>query len=122
MKAEGRDGQTGPVFIGRRGNWLSQSTTYRRVWLPILKQAGLRHVKPSGLRRTMACLLLSRGVKLKVVRRRLDHEDIVTTLRHYAHVMPDMEEHVVWAIADMFGADSSTGVPQPAQPQELKLA
>lgn len=111
MAAEGRDVETGPVFVGVRGGWLSQPTLYRRVWLPMVKEAGLRHFTPYATRHTAACLLLSRGVNIKLVSRRLGHEDITTTLKHYVHVLPDMEEQAVEVIQAMFGVDSPQTVP-----------
>jgi len=90
MRAEGRDVDQGPVFVTlREGGLWHKPTFYRRVWLPVIKAAGLRHLKPHGLRHTCATLLLSHGASVRMVSARLGHEDIGITLKFYAHVMPD---------------------------------
>lgn len=114
MADEGRDVDRGPVFVNLKGEWLSQPTTYRRVWLPILKEAKLRHFTPYATRHTMACWLLTKGINIKYVSKRLGHENIETTIKHYIHVLPDSEDEAVEALQSMFRLDSPTGVPQAA--------
>jgi integrase len=103
MKAEGRDVTVGPVFVNTEGGWLLQANFYRRCFLKVLARAKLPHVRPYDMRHTMATLLLLKGVNVKVVSERLGHENVETTLRHYAHVLPAMQEKAVAAIAELFG-------------------
>jgi integrase len=112
MLAEGKDVTKGPVFVNRKGGWLSQPTLYRRSFLPALARAGLPKVKPYATRHTSATLLLGAGVSIKVVSQRLGHENIETTLKHYVHAMPDQQEKAVEVVSNLFGGDWPTIVPQ----------
>lgn len=54
---------------------------------PIRERSGVNWLVPYTFRHTMATLLLRAGVPLKMVSERLGHADVMTTLRHYAHVL-----------------------------------
>ncbi|WP_313803744.1 tyrosine-type recombinase/integrase [Cytobacillus sp.] len=45
-----------------------------------------------GLRHTHASLLLYQGINVKYISRRLGHNDIVTTLQTYSHIVDEMEQ------------------------------
>ena len=111
MKAEGRDVSTGVVFPAPEGGFLRQSNFLRGVFRPILKAAGLPTIRMYDLRHTAATLLLLRGVNLKAVSHRLGHDDVETTLRHYAKVLPDMEQQAADAVDGLFGNVSPPIVP-----------
>jgi integrase len=66
-------------------------------------------VRPHDLRHTSATLLLAAGVNIRVISERLGHESIEITLKHYAHVLPRMQEKAVEAVLGMFGAIGTTG-------------
>jgi integrase len=61
-----------------------------RSWWPLLKKAGLPRMPFHNLRHTAATLLLSQGVRPKLVQELLGHADIATTLNTYSHVIPSM--------------------------------
>jgi integrase len=93
MQAEGRDVEQGPVFVTlRSGGFWKKATFDRHVYLPVLKKAGLRHLKPHGLRHTSATLLLSNGASVKMVSERLGHESVNFTLGHYHKVLPNEQD------------------------------
>ncbi|VTT97576.1 integrase family protein : Integrase family protein OS=Thermoanaerobacterium saccharolyticum (strain DSM 8691 / JW/SL-YS485) GN=Tsac_1962 PE=4 SV=1: Phage_int_SAM_3: Phage_integrase [Gemmataceae bacterium] len=86
--------RSGPMFPTpvSRGHWTNTNFT-KQVFDKVSKVAGLLAVaSPYTLRHTMATLLLQAGVSIKVVSERLGHEDVVTTLKSYAHVLPGMQE------------------------------
>ena len=56
-----------------------------------MRAAGVRRISIHGLRHTCATLLLSAGVAPHVVRDRLGHKDIETTLTIYAHCLPGQQ-------------------------------
>ena len=89
MTSEGWDTGQGPVFLTVQGALWKKPSFHRQVWVPVIKAAGLRHLKPHGLRHTAATLLLSHGASVRMVSARLGHEDIGITLKFYAHVLPD---------------------------------
>lgn len=117
MKEEGRDVETGPVFVSRNGNWLDPANL-RSACHVLAKRAGVPPCRVYDLRHTCATLLLSRDVNIKVVSQRLGHESIEMTLRFYAHVLPDMQQKAVEAVQALFGVDCPTVVP----PDRLRRA
>ncbi|OAI54067.1 hypothetical protein AYO44_15535 [Planctomycetaceae bacterium SCGC AG-212-F19] len=72
-------------------------------------------VRPYNLSHTSATLLLCKEVSVMEVRRRLGHEKIRTTLEHYGHVLPSMQERAVAVTEEVFGTDCPTAVPQNSQ-------
>src|SRR5262245_49049499 len=96
MTREGRDVDRAHVCVGTCDNWLGQSNQYNEILNPILIRANLPcHFTPYSTRHTMATLLLRGGVSLKAVSVRLVHESVETTLKHYAHALPDDQEKAV---------------------------
>lgn len=93
MVGKGRDVTTGPVFVGQRtAGLITHNVFYQRYYRPVIEAAGVPRHNPYGLRHTCATLLVSKGVSIRVVSDRLGHEDIATTLKHYAHCLPDSQE------------------------------
>lgn len=103
MQAEGWDVEFGPVFVGERGALIDPRRLRQDSFRPILAASGLPCVRLYDLRHTSATLLLARDVNVKVVSERLGHSDIATTLRHYAHALPRMQERAVSAVQSIFG-------------------
>ena len=60
-------------------------------------------IRPYDLRHTCATLLLSRDMNFRIVSERLGHESIELTLKHHAHVLPDMQRKAVDAVESLFG-------------------
>ena len=92
-----------PLFATETGKWWRQKNFAGRVFAPVAERSGLRHVTPYTLRHTMATLLLQAGVSVRVVSERLGHEDIATTLRSYAHVLPGMQEAAAGVMGEILG-------------------
>jgi integrase len=72
-----------------------------RSWMQLLERAHL----PSGtrihdLRHSVATLLLSKGMPIKVVSEKLGHSDVSITLSIYAHVLPEMQDGADEAMDD----------------------
>jgi len=72
----------------------------QRSFAPLLKRAGLPHMRFHDLRHTCATLLLSRGVHPKFVQELLGHATIAITLDTYSHVMPSMGDATARAMED----------------------
>ena len=53
-------------------------------------------------RHTCATLLLTKGVRPKIVQKMLGHSSITITLDIYSHVLPNMQERAVSAMEDIF--------------------
>jgi integrase len=65
----------------------------------LAKAAGLPVIRFHDLRHSHATMLLRDGVPVKIVSERLGHESISLTLDVYSHVLPDMQQMAVDAIA-----------------------
>ena len=90
-----------PVVCGRQKKHRLLSN-FKTAFAAVLAAAGLSGVKPYDLRHTMATLMLQANVPLKVVSERLGHEDVTTTLRHYSHVLPGMQQRAADAMQELF--------------------
>lgn len=73
-----------PLFLSPSGRRLRHSNFNPRVWLPATKQAGLDGLRIHDLRKTAITNLVRAGIDLKTVTVLVGHEDVRTTLRHYA--------------------------------------
>src|SRR5215212_368611 len=91
----------GLVFTTDTGAPINPSNLRQRNFAPLLKQAGLPHIRFHDLRHTCATLLLSRGVHPKFVQELLGHATIAITLDTYSHVIPSMGDATAKAMEDV---------------------
>jgi integrase len=63
--------------------------------VPVIRFHDLRH--------TAATLLIAAGVPAKVVSEMLGHADVATTLRIYAHVLPNMQRDAATVMERVLG-------------------
>lgn len=93
------------VFTAPMGG-AARTRNFRRVWLAALKRAGLEGVRVHDLRHTHAAVLISAGVPLTAIQRRLGHTSIVVTSDLYGHLMPEVDEGIIAAVeAALAGVD-----------------
>jgi integrase len=90
----------GLVFANEIGGIINPSNLRNRSFKPLLKRAGLPHIRFHDLRHTCATLLLSRNVNPKVVSEVLGHSSIAITLDTYSHVLPIMQQSAVHALEE----------------------
>ena len=100
---------SGPVFCDSHGGYLRISNLRRDSFLPIVKRAGLPHVRLYDLRHTCATLLLLAGVPAKVVSERLGHASITLTLDTYSHVLPTMQRRAADTMGRILGRNAVNG-------------
>lgn len=79
------------VFANELGRPIEKGNLLRRSFQPLLKRAGLPHLRFHDLRHTAASLMLAEGIHPKVVQERLGHANISTTLDTYSHVLPGLQ-------------------------------
>jgi integrase len=84
---------------------LNPSNLRQRSFAPLLKRAGLPHIRFHDLRHTCATLLLSKGVHPKFVQELLGHATIAITLDTYSHVLPGMGGEAAIAMEDALSGD-----------------
>jgi site-specific recombinase XerD len=87
----GRNGanQDEPLFTSPRGKELAYQNFRSRIWVPATKKANLVGLRIHDLRKTAATNLVQAGIDIKSVTEMLGHEDIRTTLQHYAKTSPE---------------------------------
>ncbi len=89
-------------YIGFEEKWfifgglvpLSQSTVGRRKKGYCVK-ANVKEIKIHDLRHSHATLLLSKGIPVTVISKRLGHSDMTMTLNTYSHLIPEDENKAV---------------------------
>jgi integrase len=91
----------GLVFTTEVGTPINPSNLRQRSLAPLLKKAGLPHIRFHDLRHTCATLLLSKGVHPKFVQELLGHATIAITLDTYSHVMPGMGDQTATAMDEV---------------------
>lgn len=92
------------IFTQENGLPLDPSTPYH-LFKKTAKRLGLRSESLHSLRHLHATELLNSGAGVHLVKDRLGHSDISTTLRTYAHVRPEQRQE----IADLFAKAIENG-------------
>ena len=88
------------VFTTETGTPINPSNLRQRSFVPLLKKAGLPHIRFHDLRHTCATLLLSQNTHPKFVQELLGHATIAITLDTYSHVVPGMGDYAARAMED----------------------
>jgi len=91
------------VFTSPGGKAWWRHNFYNRCWKPAIDEAkneGLE-VRPRirDLRHTHVSWLIAQGVQLTAISRRLGHESITTTIDRYGHLLPEVDDGLVKALA-----------------------
>jgi integrase len=89
-------------FVFGGGAPLSDRTT-DRVFAEACKLAGVKKIRLHDLRHSCASMLISRGVSIVAVSKRLGHSNIEQTLNTYSHLMPRDDEMMLDIIDDIIG-------------------
>ena len=76
------------------------------------KLAGVHRIKTHALRHSHVSLLISLGENALVIRDRLGHEDIKTTLETYGHLYPNMNRGVANKLNNILKFDNKSAVEQ----------
>jgi len=92
------------VFPNRIGRPEDPRSFTRREFEPLLRKAGLPHIRFHDLRHTAATLLLEEGINPKVVQEMLGHAHISITLGLYAHATPKMLQTAARKMDELLGS------------------
>lgn len=113
VRAEAGDAWTDRdlLFTTNAGEPLDYRVIVRRHLKPLLKAAGVAHLRPYDLRHSCATLLLADGENVKVVSERLGHGSVALTLDTYAHVLPHMQQRAAERLDDMLAPPSADDQP-----------
>lgn len=104
MKAGSLWQEANYIFTQENGLPLDPSTPYQ-LFKRTAKRLGLRSESLHSIRHLHATELLNSGVGVHLVKDRLGHSDISTTLRIYAHIRPEQKQEV----ADLFARAIENG-------------
>jgi integrase len=83
------------VFVTPTGSRVDPDNLRRRVWEPLLKAAGLRHVRLHDLRHSYASLLIGHDQSLTYISRQMGHSSIKVTVDVYGHLLPNADRSAV---------------------------
>jgi integrase len=94
------------VFTTERGAPVRQTNFYRRIYKPAVREVAPAKsaLRFHDLRHTAASLALSVAPNLHMVKERLGHEDIRTTVNTYGHMVPNVDAALADALGDLFDA------------------
>ena len=104
MKAGSLWQEANYIFTQENGLPLDPSTPYH-LFKRTAKKLGLRPESLHSIRHLHATELLNSGAGVHLVKDRLGHSDISTTLRIYAHIRPEQKQEV----ADLFAKAIENG-------------
>ena len=92
---------TGFVFTQPDGKPIDPDLV-AKAFNKLVKEAGVPHLTPPGLRHAYASMSVEMGVQPKTLSRLLGHANISTTYDIYAHVIPELEDEAVKKVAEKF--------------------
>lgn len=85
------------IFTLDGENPISERPIEKR-WKESIKDANLPEIRIHDLRHSHASLLISSGVPITAVSRRLGHDNVTVTLNTYAHIMPSDDDIILDAL------------------------
>jgi integrase len=95
------------LFATRKGTAFSENNVVQRKLWPILDGLGIPRCGMHAFRHTHASLLVAQGASPVVAQRQLRHSDVMTTMRHYAHVLGNEQRDAAEKIAIQLRPDAT---------------
>ena len=87
------------LFVADEYGYPFQPNAYTRFWGRFMERTNIKTIRLHDLRHSSASTMLSEGVNMKVIQKRLGHKNIKTTLNTYSHVSTEEDQKA----ADVFG-------------------
>lgn len=97
-----------PLFVTNSSNRIVYANFRNRIWGPAVKASGLNGLTIKDLRKTAATNLLQSGADAKTVTAVMGHEDIRTTLNHYAKTTPESLANAAQVLVDAVTEERDT--------------
>ncbi len=85
------------IFTAPKGGYV-RTRNFRRTWKTACARAGLEGLRVHDLRHTHVAWLISAGVSLTAIQRRLGHSSIAITSDLYGHLLPAVDEGILIAV------------------------
>lgn len=95
LKHNCKNTQPADLIFRSKNNTPIQQNNFGRNFRSIEKLAGVEHKNFHCLRHSHASVLLKNNCDLAALSSRLGHQNIATTLKFYAHLLPGHEEEVI---------------------------
>lgn len=80
------------LFVSDEHGYPFQPNAYTRFWGRFMERTDIKKIRLHDLRHSSASTMLSEGVNMKVIQKRLGHKNIKTTLNTYSHVSTEDDE------------------------------
>lgn len=90
-----------PVLYAFGGDDPPSTQSIARVFSAAIEKSGVKKIRIHDLRHSCASLLISKGVSIVAVARRLGHSSVQETLNTYAHMLPDDSKLSLEAFCDV---------------------
>jgi len=103
------------LFSQDNGSPMTRNFSEGGPWHVIRTAAGLPGLRLHDLRHTHAAVLISSGVPLTAIQRRMGHSSIKVTSDMYGHLMPEVDAGILASVRSAFG------YPVPAQPARAEV-
>lgn len=87
-------------LFGINGKPLSENTITRKM-KTFAKLAGIKEIRVHDLRHSHVSFLISKGVPITAISKRLGHATVTQTLSTYAHILPNDEERIENAVGSL---------------------
>lgn len=104
------------VFTAPRGG-PARIRNFRRSWVAACKAADVGHVRIHDVRHSYAAWMISHGMQLTVLQRRMGHASIMVTSDLYGHLLPDVDDQVKamtsTMLAPVLGSRRGADTPNP---------
>lgn len=94
------------IFINEHNRYIKADQP-RKVLKRVIESYNLKDSHIHGFRHTHCSLLFEAGVKMQVVKDRLGHSGITTTMNIYAHVTQEQRDQVANIFADFIANKTS---------------
>lgn len=91
------------LFTSATGTAMKRTFQDGGHWFAIRDAAGLPGLRIHDLRHTHAAMLISSGVPLTAIQRRLGHSSIKVTSDLYGHLMPEVDSGILASVRTAFG-------------------
>lgn len=105
------------LFLGRDEGVVRYNNFRYRVWGKALRAAGLEGLRLHDIRHSHVAWLISAGVPLTAISRRLGHASIMVTSDRYGHLLPEVDTGIMRALDNAFDKIDRGGTVGAAGPE-----
>lgn len=90
------------VFANEAGNSIDPRNLVQRMFVPIVKRAGIDKLRWHDLRHTYASILMAKNAQIKFIQKQLGHSSAKMTIDRYGHLLQETYDQGLRAFDDLF--------------------